>query len=77
MSEQLEVVPHRQRKPALWDSATELPRILLEVTSLAYSWPFLAGVFACAAAFVHLVIVRVEVETRLAEMDDLDSELDL
>ena len=42
VSEEPDVVPH-QRKPALWDSATELPRILLEVTSLAYSWPFLAG----------------------------------
>ena len=41
--EDLEVAEHRQKGPSVWDSATELPRILLEVTSLAYSWPILAG----------------------------------
>jgi pimeloyl-ACP methyl ester carboxylesterase len=41
--EDLEVAQHRQKGPSVWDSATELPRILLEVTSLAYSWPILAG----------------------------------
>ncbi len=43
MYEEVEVVEHRQKGPSVWDSATELPRILLEVTSLAYSWPLLTS----------------------------------
>jgi len=41
--EELEVSQHRQKGPSVWDSATELPRILLEVTTLAYSWPLLTS----------------------------------
>jgi len=29
------------RGPSTWDTATELPRVLLEMTSLTYSWPLL------------------------------------
>lgn len=31
-----------ERRPSLWDSATELPRVLLEMTALGYTWPALA-----------------------------------
>jgi pimeloyl-ACP methyl ester carboxylesterase len=41
--EELEVAAHRQKGPSVWDSATELPRIFLELTSLAYTWPILAS----------------------------------
>jgi len=41
--EDLEIVQHHQKGPSIWDSVTELPRIVLEATSLAYSWPMLAG----------------------------------
>ena len=41
--EVLEIAEQRQQSPSIWDSVTELPRILLEATSLAYSWPMLAA----------------------------------
>jgi len=41
--EELDVLQHRQKGPSVWDSATELPRILLELTSLVYSWPLLVN----------------------------------
>ncbi len=39
-------------------------------------WPFVAGIFACAAAFVHLLIVRTDLETRRAEVDELEQDLE-
>ncbi|MFP6816981.1 MAG: alpha/beta fold hydrolase, partial [Pseudomonadales bacterium] len=41
--EVLEIAQQRQQSPSVWNSVTELPRILLEATSLAYSWPMLAA----------------------------------
>jgi pimeloyl-ACP methyl ester carboxylesterase len=36
-------VPEREHgAPSLWDSATELPRVMLEIASLGYSLPWLA-----------------------------------
>jgi len=40
-------------------------------------WPFVAGILACAAVFVHLVIARTDLETRRAEMDQLDTDLEV
>ncbi|HEY5645912.1 MAG TPA: alpha/beta hydrolase [Pseudomonadales bacterium] len=42
MYEPLEVPAEKPAGPSFWDSATELPRVLLEMTSLGYSWPLLA-----------------------------------
>lgn len=39
-------------------------------------WPFVAGILVCAAAFVHLVIVRTDLETRRAELEELEQELE-
>jgi len=41
--EALEVPAQTASSPSFWDSATELPRVLIEMTSLTYSWPLLAG----------------------------------
>ena len=43
MYETLEVPSQTANSPSFWDSATELPRVLVEMTSLTYSWPLLAG----------------------------------
>ena len=43
MYEPLDVPEQTVSGPSFWDSATELPRVLLEMTSLTYSWPLLAG----------------------------------
>jgi pimeloyl-ACP methyl ester carboxylesterase len=40
--EPLEVPERSTSGPSLWDSATELPRVMLEMTSLTYSLPWLA-----------------------------------
>jgi len=40
--EALEVEERGTSGPSFWDSATELPRVLLEMTTLTYSWPLLA-----------------------------------
>lgn len=42
MYEPLEVPAEKAAGPSFWDSATELPRVLLEMTSLGYTWPLLA-----------------------------------
>jgi len=39
-------------------------------------WPFVAGILVCAAAFVHLVIVRTDLETRRAELEELEQDLE-
>jgi len=39
-------------------------------------WPFIAGILVCAAAFVHLVIARTQLETLRIEADDLEQELE-
>jgi heme exporter protein C len=39
-------------------------------------WPFVAGILVCAAAFIHLVIVRTDLETRRAEMAEIEQELE-
>lgn len=44
MYEALEVPERESNGPSLWDSATELPRVMLEMTSLTYSLPWLATV---------------------------------
>jgi len=41
--ETLEVPAQTASSPSFWDSATELPRVLVEMASLSYSWPLLAG----------------------------------
>lgn len=43
MYETLEVSEAPPSGPRFWDSATELPRVILEMSSLAYSWPLLAN----------------------------------
>lgn len=43
MYEQIDVDKHRSRGPNALHSVTELPRVLLEMTSLMYAWPLLAG----------------------------------
>ena len=43
MYETLEVPEEQPSGPRFWDSATELPRVMLEMSSLAYSWPLLAS----------------------------------
>jgi len=40
--EVLEPSERESNGPSLWDSATELPRVMLEMTSLTYSWPLIA-----------------------------------
>ena len=42
MYEELELSEPESSGPSLWDSATELPRVMLEMTSLSYSWPLFA-----------------------------------
>ncbi len=42
MYEALEIPEDGPAGPRFLDSATELPRVMLEMTSLAYSWPLLA-----------------------------------
>lgn len=42
MYEALEVPERESSGPSLWDSAAELPRVMLEMTSLTYSLPWLA-----------------------------------
>ncbi len=44
MYETLEVPETSGTSPSFWDSATELPRVLLEMSSLSVSWPILARV---------------------------------
>ena len=39
-------------------------------------WPFVAGILACAAAFVHLAIARTGLETLRVEVDELDQDRD-
>ncbi len=41
MYQELDVKEHRARGPSPWHSAAELPRVLLEISSLAYAWPLL------------------------------------
>jgi len=41
--ETLEVPERESSGPSFWDSATELPRVMLEMTSLTYTWPWLAA----------------------------------
>lgn len=41
--QEVDVAKHRGRSPNALHSATELPRVLLEMTSLAYSWPLLGN----------------------------------
>ncbi|MFU8815921.1 MAG: esterase/lipase family protein [Pseudomonadales bacterium] len=41
--QELEVDKHRSRGPSSLHSATELPRVLMEMTSLAYAWPLLGS----------------------------------
>ncbi len=43
MYETLEVPEASPSGPRFLDSATELPRVMLEMSSLAYAWPLLAG----------------------------------
>ena len=43
MYETLEVPREATRSPSTWDSATELPRVVLEMTSLTYLWPLFAA----------------------------------
>lgn len=43
MYETLEVPEAQPSGPRLLDSATELPRVILEMSSLAYTWPLLAS----------------------------------
>lgn len=43
MYETLEVPEAAPSGPRFLDSATELPRVILEMSSLVYSWPLLAG----------------------------------
>ncbi len=43
MYEALEAPEATASGPSLLDSATELPRVLLEMSALAYSWPWLAS----------------------------------
>lgn len=39
-------------------------------------WPFLAGIAVCLTAFVHLVILRTDLETRRADAEAWDSDPD-
>jgi pimeloyl-ACP methyl ester carboxylesterase len=41
MYEQIDVDTYRSPGPSALHSATELPRVLMEMTSLAYTWPWL------------------------------------
>lgn len=43
MYQEIDVDEYRPRGPSALDSATELPRVLLEMTSLAYLWPLLGA----------------------------------
>ena len=43
MYQELDVETYRSRGPSTLHSATELPRVLLEMTSLAYAWPWLGS----------------------------------
>lgn len=43
MYEALEIPERSASGPSFWDSATELPRVMLEMSSLTYSWPLLAS----------------------------------
>ena len=44
MYEEVEVTPHRSKRPSLWFAATEVPRVLAELSSLSCSWmPLLAN----------------------------------
>lgn len=43
MYENLDVPESSTSSPSFWDSATELPRVILEMSSLTYCWPLLAG----------------------------------
>ncbi len=43
MYETLELPERKASGPSFWDSATELPRVMLEMTSLTCSCPLLAG----------------------------------
>lgn len=43
MYETLEVPDSSGTSPSFWDSATELPRVLLEMSSLSLTWPVLAS----------------------------------
>ena len=40
--EKLNVSANRIKGPSAWFSAAELPRVMLEVTTLAYTWPLLS-----------------------------------
>lgn len=44
MYQELDVAKYQAEAPSALLSATELPRVLLELTSLAYSWPWLGSV---------------------------------
>ncbi|MEZ5560503.1 MAG: esterase [Pseudomonadales bacterium] len=43
MYQPLDVPEQRTASPSPWHSALELPRVLLEVCALGYSWPLLGG----------------------------------
>jgi heme exporter protein C len=39
-------------------------------------WPFVAGILACAAAFVHLVIARIDLENHRIEAEEMEQEIE-
>lgn len=41
--QEIDVGEHRTGSPSAFHSATELPRVLFELTSLAYTWPWLGS----------------------------------
>lgn len=43
MYQEIHLEKYRSRGPSALHSATELPRVLLEMTSLAYAWPWLGS----------------------------------
>ena len=43
MYQELDVKAHQGKGPSAWHSAAELPRVLLEISSLACSWPLLGS----------------------------------
>ena len=42
MYEALDIPERESSGPSFWDSATELPRVMMEMTSLSVTWPWLA-----------------------------------
>lgn len=57
MYQELDVERHRGAGPALWDSVTELPRVLFEMWALAYTWPALGLPMAARRGDGHPVLV--------------------